>query len=86
MTLLWKNPSPIHVFNRYPLEGDYYTMVQGISLVTLVWTNGLVTYSIDFRIYHTDSDAITNNDHFADMLKEAKNRQFNPDYVLFDSW
>jgi len=67
-------------------SGNHHKMVQGISLVTLVWTNGLVTYPIDFRIYHKDSDAKTKNDHFADMLKEAKNRQFNPDCVLFDSW
>jgi hypothetical protein len=30
---------------------NHHKMVQGISLVTLVWTNGVVTYLVDFRIY-----------------------------------
>ncbi|MDV0441768.1 IS701 family transposase ISMhu9 [Methanocorpusculaceae archaeon Ag1] len=61
-------------------------MFQGISLVTPVWTDGISTYPLDFRIYHKDSDGKTKNDHFQDMLRESAARGLNPDCVLFDSW
>ena len=67
-------------------SGNHHKMVQGISLVTLVWTDGISTYPLDFRIYHKDSDGKTKNDHFQDMLRESAVRGLNPDCVLFDSW
>lgn len=35
-------------------SGNHHKMVQGISLVTLVWTDGISTYPLDFCIYHKD--------------------------------
>lgn len=67
-------------------SGNHHKMVQGISLVTLVWIDGISTYPLDFRIYHKDSDGKTKNDHFQDMLRESAERGLNPDCVLFDSW
>jgi len=67
-------------------SGNHHRMVPGINLVTLVWTDGNVTYPVDFRIYSKELDGKTKNDHFADMLKIAKERGFSPEFVLFDSW
>jgi len=67
-------------------SGNHHNMVQGISLVILVWANGLVTCPIHFRIYHKDGAYKTKNIYFTDMLNEAKNRQFYPERVIFDSW
>jgi DDE family transposase len=67
-------------------SGNQHRIVPGISLVTLVWTDGDVTYPVDFRIYSKERDGKTKNDHFADMLKMAKERGFSPEFVLFDSW
>lgn len=33
----------MHLTNMH-WSGNHHKMVQGISLVTLVWTNGLITY------------------------------------------
>jgi putative transposase len=41
---------------------------------------------VDFRIYDIKSDGKTKNDHFQDMLRRAKERNFKPNLVLFDSW
>jgi hypothetical protein len=67
-------------------SGNHHRMVPGISLVTLVWTDGDIAYPVDFRIYSKDLDGKTKNNHFADMLKIAKERGFSPEFVLFDSW
>ena len=61
-------------------------MVKGISLITLLWSDGDRHYPTDYRIYHKTSDGLTKNDHFAAMLKTAKERGFRPEIVLFDSW
>lgn len=67
-------------------SGKHRAVVQGINLVTLLWTDGEKSLPIDFRIYHKVTDAKTKNDHFSDMLKKAHERGFQPKRVLFDSW
>ena len=61
------------------------TIVKGIGLISLVWTDGLITFPIDCRLYDPDEDEKTKNDHFRDMLQTAIDRGFAPSVVMFDS-
>lgn len=69
-------------------SGNVHQLVNGIDLVNLLWTgrDGDEYIPVDYRIYNKDSDNKTKNDHFQDMLKRAKDRNFSPIYVLFDAW
>jgi hypothetical protein len=67
-------------------SGKHQRVVDGINLVTLLWTDGRRHIPVDYRIYDKARDGKTNNDHFRDMLCTAYERGFEPEYVLFDSW
>ena len=72
-------------------SGKHRGVVQGINLVTLLWTDGDRKIPCDYRICDTDKkfaahEKLTKNDHFWEMLLMAKARGFQPEYVLFDSW
>lgn len=67
-------------------SGKHHRVVQGINLISTLWTDGVAIVPVDYRIYYPDKDAKTKNDHFRDMLQEAKKRRFHPTCVLFDSW
>ena len=66
-------------------SGKHHAVVQGIDLVSLVWTDGDRVVPCDYRIYH-DKKQATKNDHFRDMIDVAHGRGFRPEYVLFDGW
>ncbi|MEM9774764.1 MAG: transposase [Chloroflexota bacterium] len=63
-------------------------LVRGIGVVNLVHTNGKGDFCpTDFRIYAKTHDGKTKNDHFQEMLIEAKsNKQLKAKTILFDSW
>ncbi|KKH94659.1 hypothetical protein EO95_18405 [Methanosarcina sp. 1.H.T.1A.1] len=82
-TVLDKPYSEKMGFVRYRWSGKHHRTVKGIGLITLVWTNGTTVIPIDFRIYNIDEDDKTKNDHFLDMLDKAKERGFNPEFVLW---
>lgn len=67
-------------------SGKHKRVVLGINLVTLLWTDGERYIPVDYRIYDKAKDGLTKNDHFQAMLKTAKQRGFQPECVLFDSW
>lgn len=67
-------------------SGKHHRVVQGINLITTVWSDGKKIIPFIFRIYDPDRDEKTRNDHFRDMLKEAKDWGCNPEFVLFDTW
>lgn len=67
-------------------SGKQHQVVQGINLVSLVWTDGNCCLPVDYRIYHKDSDGLTKNDHFRVMLDTAKARGLEPALVAFDGW
>jgi len=67
-------------------SGKQKSVVSGINLITLLWTDGVRCVPIDYRIYDKDTDGKTKNDHFAEMLMEAHKRGLNPNLVCFDSW
>jgi putative transposase len=65
--------------------GKHRAVVQGINLVSLLWTDGDRHIPCDYRIYDK-ADTRTKNDHFADMIRAAFARKFNPRCVVFDGW
>src|SRR5262245_4460368 len=68
-------------------SGKHKRVVQGIDLVSMLWTDGDILCPCDYRLVDpADGKKVTKNDHFCAMLKTAKERGFKPRYVLFDSW
>lgn len=67
-------------------SGKHRRVVQGINLITLLWTDGDRYIPIDYRIYDKAKDGLTKNDHFRKMLAQAQQRGFAPEAVIFDSW
>lgn len=66
-------------------SGKHHAVVQGINLVSLLWTDGDRHIPCDYRIYH-DAKQATKNDHFRAMLLTARTRGFQPRCVIFDGW
>ena len=67
-------------------SGKHRAVVQGINLVSLVWTAGDARYPCDFRLYDKAHDGLSKNDHFRRMVACAHERGFQPELVAFDSW
>jgi len=67
-------------------SGKHGRVVQGINLVTLLWSEGDRHIPLDYRFYEKRVDGATKNDHFRSMLATAKERGFAPQCVVFDSW
>jgi hypothetical protein len=67
-------------------SGQHHQVVNGINLVSLVWTAGDARFPCDFRIYDKAQDKLSKNDHFQHMRFMANARGFSPDLVAFDSW
>ena len=67
-------------------SGKQKEVVNGINLITLLWTDGVRVVPVDYRIFDKDRDGKTKNDHFSEMLLKAFERGFNPALVCFDSW
>ncbi len=67
-------------------SGKQKEVVNGINLITLLWTDGVRVVPVDYRVFDKDRDGKTKNDHFAEMLMAAFERGFNPEIVCFDSW
>jgi len=67
-------------------SGKHRQVVQGINLISLLWTDGEAHLPCDFRVYDKPHDQLSKNDHFRAMLLTAAARGFQPDLVGFDSW
>lgn len=67
-------------------SGKQKAVVEGINLITLLWSDGERVVPCDYRVFDKDRDRKTKNDHFSEMLLEAFNRGLNPALVCFDSW
>ena len=52
----------------------------------MVWTDSDRVVPCDYRASDKATDGLTKNDHFLAMLRQAKDRGFEPACVLFDSW
>ena len=66
-------------------SGKHHQVVQGIDLVTLLWTDGDRHVPCDYRIFHKP-EGLTKNDHFRAMIQVAQQRGFKPRLVAFDGW
>lgn len=67
-------------------SGKHHAVVEGINLITLLWSEGDRHLPLDYRVYDKAGDALTKNDHFRALLETAYDRSFAPDCVVFDSW
>ncbi len=67
-------------------SGKHRRVVQGINLLTLLWTDGEALIPCDYRLYEKATDGLSKNDHFRAMLATARARGFAPECVVFDSW
>ena len=67
-------------------SGKHHQVVQGINLVSLVWSDGDARLPCDFRLYNKDQDGLSKNDHFQHLVTQARERGFEPEVVAFDSW
>jgi len=67
-------------------SGTHHAVVDGINLITLLWTDGAQYVPCDWRVFDKPHDGETKNDHLTAMLLTAKQRGFQPECVLFDSW
>jgi putative transposase len=67
-------------------SGKHRQVVQGINLVSLLWTDGEAHWPCDFRLYDKAHDGLSKNDHFRAMVLTAAARGFRPQLLGFDSW
>jgi putative transposase len=67
-------------------SGKHHAVVRGINLISLVWSDGECRLPCDFRLYNKVEDGLSKNDHFQQMVEQARQRGFEPELVAFDSW
>lgn len=71
-------------------SGKHQSVVMGINLLTLLWTDGDAALPCDCRIYgeaqNEKATPKSKNECFQEMLATAKERGFHPEMVCFDSW
>ncbi len=67
-------------------SGKQHEVVQGINLISLVWSDGDAAFPCDFRLYNKVENGLSKNDHFRALLETAKARGVAPNLVAFDSW
>jgi putative transposase len=67
-------------------SGKHHEVVQGINLISLVWSDGDAALPCDYRLYNKAQDGLSKNDHFQALLQQAHARGFQPALVAFDSW
>ena len=66
-------------------SGKHQAVVEGINLITLLWTEGDRHGPVDDRLYDKVGDGLTKHEHFQALLKPAFQRGFVPECVVFDS-
>ncbi|MBO9998881.1 MAG: transposase [Cyanobacteria bacterium SID2] len=67
-------------------SGKHKRVVKGINLTSLLWSDGDKHIRSDYRLYEKAVEGATKNDHFRAMLTTAREREFQPECVIFDSW
>lgn len=71
---------------KWQYSGAHHSVVFGIGLVTLLWSNHDEHMPVDFRLYAKEDDGKTKNQLFREMLIKSHQRGFNPKAILMDSW
>ena len=70
--------------NKIELAGKHWSgkhkrVVKGITLVTLLWTEGQSHIPCDYRIYDKLNDKMSQKDHFRSMITESQERGLSPE-------
>ena len=86
-TVLNKSRSQKIELVRWQYSGTEHDIVRGIGMLNFLWVDESdQVVPMDFRIWEPKTDGYTKNDHFREMLKEAKRREVKPMAVVADSW
>ena len=86
-TVLDKSRSQKIELVRWQYSGTEHDIIRGIGMLNFLWVDrDNQVCPMDFRIWEPQEDGYTKNDHFREMLKEAKRREVNPEAVVADSW
>ena len=86
-TVLDKSRSDKIELTSWLYSGTEHEIVKGIGLLNFLWQNNQKeVIPMDYRIYQPPEDGKTKNDHFREMLLQAKQRGVKPDAVVADSW
>ena len=86
-TILNKSRSEKIELVRWQYSGTEHDIVRGIGILNMLWvdeTNQVCP--MDVRIYEHKEDGKTKNDHFRELLTQAKRREVKPEAVIADSW
>lgn len=73
---------------KYQWSGLEGKVIKGIGVVSLIHVESQTGEHnvIDYRIYNKEADGKTKNQHFRDMVLNAKERGIKARKILFDSW
>ncbi len=73
MTARWTNRmlSQMALVTRH-WSGKHHGVVQGINLISLVWTDRECRLPCDFRLYNKAEDGLSKNDHFQQMIATGR--------------
>lgn len=86
-TVLNKSRSSKMALVRWQYSGTVHNTVPGIGMVNLMWVpKDQEAVPVDLRIYEPKDDVKSKNDHFREMLSQAKARGLQPEAVVADSW
>jgi putative transposase len=81
-----KRFSPDNELVDFHWSGNEHKVTRGISLVNLLATHENDCIPVDYRVYEGKKGDTNKNEHCITMLKAAKERGFEPPYVMADSW
>ena len=80
-------PYARHIELVYPhWSGKHNKVVDGINLLTLLWTDGDRHVPCDWAVYDKPHDGLGKNAPFRTLLRRARGRGLHPRCVCFDSW
>ena len=80
-------PYARHIELVYPhWSGKHQRVVDGINLLTLLWTDGDRHVPCDWAAYDKPNDGLSKNALFRTLLRRLRGRGQTPRCVCFDSW
>jgi hypothetical protein len=86
-TILNKSRSEHIELVRWQYSGNEHDIIRGIGMLNLLWVDEVnEVCPMDVRIYEPREDGKTKNDHFRELLTQAKRREVKPEAVIADSW